>query len=584
MRAVAIALVLAGCGQSSGLDDGSLPDGGPSDSPGIDSCGIGLSFNPDTPIAGPLTTIRVSAHVVHAPGVLTYLWRVRLNGTTIAFTPAQSDSSEIDFPASSAGSYQVHLEVDGAACPTVDQSIEVRPPGALRARLRLRVVSPGGVAPPLEQRREVDGGTNANFGIISIDSGSAVTAIVRGPGGAVPAYLRFAPSAMPDAVVEAFADTAGMVTTRLLAQPHSVLVIPSVASVAPSRIPGWSSTAALDPIDIAAGSTITGTVRDPDNAPLAGATVKLSIAGVPSTVATTASDGSFTLRAVAGTAVAVEVTPPSTSGLPRLSATSQTFDLGAGLQIRYAASLVRRDLAGTVVKRAGAPVAGAKLMVVGSLAAVGTVTAGTSATASGEVRIAASASAAGTLPATLVPAAALSAVVTVAPGDLAVAALDSTDGVPASIDALAMLPVSSVIRGPGTAILPGAVLDVIPTGALAMAAAPAQQVTAGTDGRVTIALASGGHYDLRFRDPAGRAALLVVTDRVTATIATEYHLRNAISIKGTLMLRGTQPLANAAVQILCDECNGLERVRPIAEAVSDAAGVFTLVVPDPGTN
>jgi hypothetical protein len=37
------------------------------------------------------------------------------------------------------------------------------------------------------------------------------------------------------------------------------------------------------------------------------------------------------------------------------------------------------------------------------------------------------------------------------------------------------------------------------------------------------------------------------------------------------------------VQVLCSACTGIDRDRPIAEAVSDGAGRFVVVIPDPGT-
>jgi hypothetical protein len=583
--AIALASLVAGCGNSdalSGDGDGRAPP----DAPPSIRCDVSMTFNPPAPIASSSTTVRATAVGLDTPGVLTYTWHVDLNGTKIDFTAAQSDNSEIDFRAAAPGPYRVLLDVQGAsvACPTIQRTLDVRPPGAVRERVRLRVVPPDGVAPPLELRRDIDGGADASFGIITVERGDAVTAMVRRPGGAaVPAYVRFSPASAPDAAVEAFSATSGMLATRVLAQPHSVLVIPSVPDLAPRRFTDWMpSPTALAHLDLAAGVDVSGAVRDPAGALLAGATVKLTIDGVPSTVAT-AVDGTFTLRVAPGVAVVVEVTPPSTSGLPRLMATSTALTLASGLAVRYAPGLVRRSLAGTTIQRQGAPVANAKLMVVGSLSDAGTVTAGAVAVARGDVRIAASAGGAGTLPATLVPAAALSAVITVESGDLAVAALDTTSEVPAVIDAPPMLAIAPILRGPGAAGLPGAVLELVPAGELAMAAAPVRHVSAGPTGAAATTLAAGGHYDLRLRDPLARAALLVVPDRVAATVEATYQLRRAVVITGTVMLGGTQSLANASVQILCDACNGIDRAKPIAEAVTDAAGTFRLAVPDPGT-
>jgi hypothetical protein len=82
----------------------------------------------------------------------------------------------------------------------------------------------------------------------------------------------------------------------------------------------------------------------------------------------------------------------------------------------------------------------------------------------------------------------------------------------------------------------------------------------------------------------GRGAPLVVTDRTADAIDPSYQLPHALRLRGTVrMFGGTQVLANSVVQILCGNCTGIERVRPIAEAVSDATGRFAVSVPDPGT-
>ncbi|HEY0479131.1 MAG TPA: carboxypeptidase-like regulatory domain-containing protein [Kofleriaceae bacterium] len=583
MRAVAVILIAALAGCASSGDAGALnPDGSGSGSGAAPSCGVSISFEPTDPVAGPSAKVRATAHVTHGPGVLGYAWQVLFDGKAVEVTPVPPDGANIDFPVTAAGVYVVDLIVEGSSCPQAIAPVNVRAPGAQSELVRLRVVPPRSAGvPAMEKLIEVQGGADADLGILNIDTGVSVGAMVIGPGGGVPAYLQFSPGGAPDAVVEAFSDALGAAAVRLVPGPYAVLVVPSIADVAPRRITGWSPGAVLR---LDAGTRVTGTVHDPADAPLAGATVRLTVDGVPSTVATTVDpDGGFALRAPPGSAVAVEVVPPAASGLPRLLATSPSFDLGMPLQIRYAANVAVVDLAGTAVQRLGAPVPRARLTVIGSLPAIGVVTAGTQVVATGQVQLAAIADAAGVLPTTRVPSAALSAVVEAASGDLAVIALDTRAGAPASLDAPAPQLITTAVLDGGGAGMVGALVDLVPTGALALATAPTLRIAAGAAGVIAARLPAGGRYELRFQDPAGRAAPLVVADRAITTIASSYTLPAAVRIRGTLRRDGTQVLANASVQILCQACTGIARTRPLAEVASDAAGRFTVAVRDPGT-
>jgi hypothetical protein len=568
-----LALALAGCS----FNDGS------NGQPGADAlpltCHPDLGYLPMDPIAGASTTIHVTSKLDSIPGVLLYHWQVLFNGTSVAFGIFGGDQTQIDFLATAPGVYDVSVAVTGAPVPCSNQVVvNVGAPNARHEPLRLRIVPPRSVAAPIfEKTIMIGGGASVHLGTTQIDPGAPVAPTVRIGTRGVPAYVRFTPIAAPDAIVETFSDPRGAVATRLIAGSYTVLVIPS-SDDAPARIANWSYTSAT--LTLVAGTPITGTVHDANNDPVVGATVQVTIDGVPSTLATTGTDGSFALRGQPGTGtITVEVSPPAASGLPRLTASSSMFDMKKSLQIRYTA-LTRRNLAGVRVMRDGAPVAGAQVTVLGKLPA-GVVDAGATVNAIGDVRITATAGADGALPSMAVPSAVLSAVIAAPSGDLAVATLNTTSAAPATVDAPPPQPLATVATDGGTP-LPGAVLDVVPTGALAMTGAAPLHLVAGSAGALTASLAAGGHYDLRFRDPQRRRAPRVVTDINAAAIEPSYVLPLALEIRGTVM-SGTQSLANAAIQILCEDCVGLERTRPIAEAVSDGAGFFKLAVPDPGT-
>ena len=380
--------------------------------------------------------------------------------------------------------------------------------------------------------------------------------VVSGPDGGVPAYLRFAPAGAPDAVVEAFSDTKGHAVTRLVAGTH----------IGPRRASGRRRRAApdrrLDVVDVDR-SRSTPARRSPAWFAIrrtrcwrARRSRSWSM-GSPSTRGDDRRGRQ--LRAARG---GKRRRPsPSRSRHPTRAACRgcrrrrRCSPWTCRCRSATRATSRSSDLAGTVVRRLGAPVAGAGVTVVGALDAVGTVgpvTSGALPIATGDIRVSATTDGAGALPAMLVPSAAtLSAVITVAAGDLAVVALDTSGGVPATLGAPPMQPIAAAVFDPGTTRLSGAVLDLVPIGALAMAGAPVLHVTADSTGAVTAALPSGGHYDLRFRDPLGRGALLVDADRTATTVATSYHLAAALQVRGTVKLGGTQPLTDASIQLLC---------------------------------
>lgn len=585
--ALAAAAGLAACGYSldSGPgDDGGMPDGPP-------ACSAFVSFEPASPIASPTTVVRANATVTGAPGVVDYAWTVTFGGAALATTPAQADGSAITFPAALPGVYAVRLEVGGVlGCPTVQAPLNVLAPGANQVLYRLRVTPPASASvPPLETIVPVSGGADFTFNAVSLDPGLIAAASVRSGGTGVAAYLRLMPVAARDAATELFTDAAGGFNARLLGQAHDVLAIPAVPGYAPRLVESWPPGSSV--IDVGPGVTVTGAVRGPGGTALAGAKVQLRIGDVPSTLATTAAmTGAFSLQVEPdpGAVIAVDVTPPAGSGLPRLLAQSTTFDLGQSFQIDYAGALALRDLAGATVRRQGAPVAGAKVVVVGAVAVAGTVAAGGApVSASGVVRVAVTANGAGVLPSALAPARALSAVIEAAPGDHAVTAIDLSSATPASIDAPPAVAIATQLRRPDGTPIAEAVLDAIPAGALALAGVTsAVRARSGAGGGLAASLAAGGRYDLRIHDPVhGRGAPVAAAGVTAPAIAASYTLGRALIGDGQVVMQGSPtPVGGASVQLLCTGCTGLARDRPVAEATTRPDGGFRLVVPDPGTN
>lgn len=583
MRAAILALVLAGCSSRDSSGVAGLADAGPGNDPppsGTGTCGIGLDSDPPGPVAGPTTMITVTARPGDLPAPV-YTWNVTFKGAVVTPTPTRPDKSQIAFLAPDAGVYSVGVTVEGPAspCRTGQLPVNVGVVGGVVSAIRLRITPRAGSAAPFERTFVIRGGAPIDLGVVAADAMTAQLVSVRGPIDVIPAYVRFSPNAAPKAVVEAFSSNTPP-TVPLSVQTHSVLVVPSVAGLAPRRIDNWLPTVS-PALVVDEGAPITGTVTDPDGAPVAGAAVRLSIDGVPSTVGTTDGNGGFALRAAPRvSAVTVEVTPARASGLPRLSATSQAFDLRLPLDIRYTVRL--KDLAGTHVQRNGAALGHAAVMVVGSVP-IGSVTAGTRADATAAVRIAATTDDAGALASLRVPPGSLSAVITEAGGDVVLVALDTTASVPAVLEAPAVHPIAIAVMSATGAGLPGAVIDVVPLGALALAGAPELHRTTDAAGAIAGSVAPGGRYQLRLRDRAGRGGTLVVGDVGADEIASAYRLPAPLVLRGTLKAAAGGVLASALVQLVCIECGGLDLDRPLAEAASDGAGGFVLAIPDPGT-
>jgi hypothetical protein len=369
---------------------------------------------------------------------------------------------------------------------------------------------------------------------------------------------------------------------------YAMLVVPEDPALPPYLYRGNDD---APTVVVPLGTAVSGTVRGPGGNPLANATVQLVDDGVASTTATTAANGTYTVKMSPPSLGTNEfmgeiiVTPPAGSGLPKLEA-SGTFDRNA-VDARYASTLVLRDAGGMAVKRSGAGLANTPVMIVGVITGAGVVSsAGTDVQAEGRLRISSMTNAGGVLPSTLVPAASqLSAVVRPAMSDVAVAALDTTASVPASIDAPMMQSFSLVVEradGAGTAAVNNARVELVPSGALALAGVPSTIVTADGQGVATGTVAAGGTYDARVADPSLAAGPLVIASADAVVLSSLVMLPPPVSVLGTLTLQGeANPLPNTPVELRCRTCTGLDGVRPLAEGVSDAQGKFTLVVADP---
>ena len=566
MKIALLGVVLAGCSSLGQAIPGG--DGGMSNSDAPNRCDVNIQTTPSNPEAG--DHVHAAAVLSGFDGVPTYAWAVDGVPST---TYEAFDDSAIGFDATTAGTHDITVTVSGGttSCQT-DQLVVVSAQGSATALYRLRVVPPSSVAPPYESEIVVHAGT-PTLRDVPLDPGQPMSGTITSGMMGVPAYVQLVPASGPP--IEAFsAMTTGAFSARVALAPYQVIVVPELSGLAPRAFtwaPGNSFDFAVD-----AGSTITGSVSAPGGGPLVGATVQLTSGGVPSTVATTKSDGTFTLLAAfaPGAQVTATVVPPAASGLARLTATSATFNLAA-LAVTYNAA-TPCDLGGDVVQRGGNAQPGAQVTVVGSTGAAGTIG---GVTAAGSVVATATANSSGVLPSLPIPSTSgLSAVVQIAAGDLAVATVMC--GQP--INAPAPVASTGVVLGATGSPIAGVQVEAVPIGALALATLSPVAGTSTADGRVTLALASGASYQLRVVDPSAHAAPLFASS-VTALPAT-MSLGAALAVSGTVsVIGGTNAVAGAAVELLCAACTGLDAERPIAQAATDVQGDYVLAVPDPGS-
>nr|HEX4313686.1 hypothetical protein [Kofleriaceae bacterium] len=577
----ALAAMAAGCAGLAG-PGGVAPDGQGGNADAGAGCTIALAFDPDPATAGS-DLERVTA-TVSPPVPYTYAWTVLLGGSNVAFTPVGDDSS-IDFGKPVAGEYDLGLEVtsnvSGVFC-TTSQALNVAQPGANETAYRVHVTPPpSSNAPPIEQDIVVQGGANQAVDI-PFPPLQQFQGTVTANGSAALAYVRVTP-ASSSAFVETYSvDASGFGPLSVVAGAQDVLVVPSSATLAPRLVHwqvGQSTAFTLD-----GGSPVTGRVVDSAGTGIAGAAVQLQLGGVlPSTVATTAADGTFTVHADTSDAgldasVTVQVAPPLSSGLPRLSATS-AFPLGSAIAIAYPAQTVR-DLGGVAITQGGAPVANAQVMVVGSLASfAGTID---GAAAQNAVLVAGKTTASGAVAgSTRAPAAPVSVVVTLATGEVEVAAVDLTASVPASIALPAAAVRTGIVRDATANPLAGVQVQLQPAGALAQAGALLIEATTDATGAYSVALAATGSYDVRVIDLAARGPIATATAQAPSQIG-DVTLATGLVVDGTVTLTGTAKAIGASVQFLCTNCSGVAASQPVAESATDLDGSYRVSVPDPG--
>lgn len=585
-RALAGLLVVAACGGDGANDD----DGNQDAATGGDAvgCRVIVDFEPMAPIAP--ATVVARADLDGSSGVSTYTWSIRKRdtGADIPFTPLASNMQDIQFEAATSGVYDVSAIAGGSSCNSFFGPFNVSEPGANSRPVRIRMVPPTSIAaPPQERIITVTGGADFAAGIVTLDAGSTYPVQVRAAqtSAPVPGYLRFTSRATPDAVVEAFADQSGNASVRLIPGRYDVLVVPTSSSYPPRLFSDWDPL--LQQLQMDGGIQLGGSVLDASGTGVGGARVSLVSNGVPSTVATTATDGTFTLRWREYASIEkLTVTPGPGSDLPRLDA---QVEIGAQttLVLRHA-SVPSSDVANTLVRVGGSPAASTDVLVDLTLPMAGTIrdAGGTNvlAQATGSHRATLRTDATGRLPAAGFVNG-TGGVFIASAGAGATSAVSLPLG--GTIDAAAPVSVSGRVMRSAGGVRAGARVRATLTGALAHTGAPIPGTFTGADGRFTLSLAAGASYALTLSDPTADDAALVVDLASAATQDLgDRTLPAALTVSGEVRASGQSVGARSVgIAALCHlACTGIDRSRPLGDAVTDAAGRFAVAVPDPGVS
>jgi hypothetical protein len=586
VRVMAFAALAAGAGACGG-GGGDSPDGGGDDigpSDGTPSCTIDVQYSPPDPTAGIGNT--VSAHVVvSGADFLEYLWDVRTPaGVSLVLSPS-STADTVTFPIEAPGDYHVHVEVTSTFCQTYDAPLHVLAPGANTTTWRFRLTPPASTgAPPQEVVRSIPSLPSYDLGDVILDAGIPVDAIVKnGADEGVAAYLRVTSGS--GFVVETYAAAGtGAVTANIPVGDVDVLVVPESNALAPLLVEDWNG---VDDLTVDAGTLVTGTVLAPDGDPLAGARVHLVVDGVPSTIDTTDTTGTYRLRARIGGVVVVTVVPDDADGLPELTATLSS-GLSSPLDVAYAPITVR-SVAGTTIRSGGSPAANAVVTFTGQIASAGTASMGSVIEpAAGLVALTFVTNGAGNLVAPArAPGAALRAVIVPALLVAGIADVDLSGAVPAVIDAPAMASLTARVVGDdaGEIVGVGGVrVSAIPVGALALGTLTAASGISATDGTLALPVAAGGTYDVVFDDPHKRWARAWRMATGAGALG-DVVVQPAMRVRGTIKQPGgASAVRSCAVQALCYGCDGIAAERPEGESSTNVTGGFSLTVTDPGVS
>jgi hypothetical protein len=587
------ALSLAGLGACAASGDSDQADGGT----GL-GCWMRAAVSPSLPQAPATMELTASIDIPGEAlaGFRTYAWSVWFGDTQKQLTPLDVDGARVAFLADAPGVYRLVLDgaVGMAACVTWSTSINVVDPGAAVQSYRLRLIPPGGQELPIQEiPQSLVTGADVSLGTVLVSPGVAVTGTVETASGApLSAYLRVSPrGAIVPWFVESFAGAGGAFSLRLEAARYDMLVVPLKSDHAPILLADQVATSPLRLV-VAEAPALAGHVFGADEQPLAGAQVSVGAGDVPAVLAITDNGGAFAVPVRPGSAVGMTVVPPAATGLPwlELPASSSLSDSAGLATITYTPG---RDVVSVVASAraaGGDPLPGARATwVARPLGSAGLLILDgkTEIALDGTMRATVTADAGGAFPAIALPAGLYDVILEPAeqgPGaQVSLLSFDLTQAAPASLAVVAPALLTGTVVDDAGAPIAGAEVAAVALDLLAGSVDAGARAQTAADGSFSLEVTAGGAYDLVVDGSlhgAGR-----ITRAVDAPVDGQSGAVGAISLppvtraSGRLLSIGSGvAVAGVTVQLLCATCSA-PGDGPLAEAVSDAFGDFTLRIP-----
>lgn len=575
------------------------------------SCQYYLNNQPLTPEVGELVTLDVSFTGDCSPA--SYAWTATDPDGLPATLTVRNPPRTAELWGEKPGSYIVTVDIfdsnSDSTVTAIDSFMVVDPAGQQRTYL-LRFTPPASSDVPRQQQViTMIGNTPLTGQHFSMEGGTTLSNTLSGPGGSFAAYLRLIQSGFP-LYREVHVDAAGAFSIQMLANiTYDVVVIPDDETPAPVLLSGQTlfdlqdtSTFVLD-----AGTWVAGYVLDASGLPVTDTQVGLRAGALPSGVGSAhPMNGQFLLLARPGE-YSMDIVPPQGVGLPRVQI-PQSPHLEVIDQTNLELSFAYAPLEVTAVDlrvMAGAPGAeqpvedvrvtleATQLPDVGSLTVSRDASPLAVLTTDGTFRVTATTGADGRIAPVQVPAGTYRVLLEApadAPAGFGTTVVASLVVAGATLSQDLSLVAPWRLQGSAVDGDDAAVAGVRVAALTSLGVGSAVETLTDASGAFDLPVVGGATYTvLVMPDPGSglarlRLAEVLVDEQATtvygAGVGGSLVVPSGLAVGGSVTLQ-TTPLVGVLIQAIP---SGVPGEPVLGEAVTDAGGDFTMVLPDPGVS